>query len=100
MGGVVGEVVANKLTKLVISKAAKLAVSTIAGAIAGALAGMAVDVIIGAILGAVERDELESALKELQKQVEEFIPASEEYTDTVLAVMAHVKIWEKYHPNN
>ena len=100
VGGVVGEVVAKKLTKLVLSKAAKLAASAIAGAIAGALAGVAVDVIVGSILGAIERDQLESALKSLQTQVEEFIPASEVYTDTILLVMAQVKIWDKYHPNN
>jgi membrane protein YqaA with SNARE-associated domain len=100
VGGVVGEVVAKKLTNVVISKAAKLAASTIAGAVAGALAGVAIDVIIGSILGAVERDQLESALQALQTQVEEFIPASEEYTDNILEVMAQVKIWDKYHPNN
>ena len=66
---------------------------------AGGLAGIAVDVIIGSILGAVERDQLESALKSLQSQVEEFIPASEEYTDSIYQGMAQVKIWDKYHPN-
>ena len=100
VGGVVGEVVAKKLTNLVMSKAAKLAASTIAGAVAGAIAGMAVDIIIGSIIGAVERDQLESALQELQAQVEEFIPASEEYTDNIFEVMATVKIWEKYNPKN
>jgi F0F1-type ATP synthase membrane subunit c/vacuolar-type H+-ATPase subunit K len=96
----VGEVVAKKLTSVVMSKAAKLAASAIAGAVAGALAGVAVDIIIGAILGAVERDQLESALQELQAQIEEFIPASEEYTDNVLEVIATVKIWDKWHPKN
>ena len=99
VSGVVGKLVAKKLTKVIASKVGRIAASSLAGAIAGGLAGLAVDVVVGAITGAVERDELQSALSDLQTMVSDFIPASEEYTDTIYEVLAEVKIWEKYHPN-
>ena len=98
VSGVVGKVVAKKLTKVIVSKVGRIAASSLAGAIAGGIAGLAVDVVVGAITGAVERDELQSALNDLQIMVTDFIPASEEYTDTVLLMLAEVQVWEKYNP--
>ena len=99
VSGVVGKMVAKRLTKVVASKVGRIAASSLAGAIAGGIAGMAVDVVVGAITGAVERDELEGALTDLQSMVNDFLPASEDYTDTIYEVLAEVKIWEKYHPD-
>jgi outer membrane lipoprotein SlyB len=99
VSGVVGKMVAKRLTKVIVSKAGRIAASSLAGAIAGGIAGLAVDAIVGAITGAVERDELQGALTELQKMVTDFVPSSEEYSDTIYEVLAEVKIWERYHPN-
>jgi translation initiation factor 1 (eIF-1/SUI1) len=99
VSGVVGKLMAKKLTKVIASKAGRIAASSLAGAIAGALAGVAVDVIVGSITGAVERDELQSALSDLETMVKDFIPDSEVYSDTIYEVLAEVKIYEKYHPN-
>lgn len=99
VSGVVGKIVAKKLTKVIASKVGRIAASSLAGAIAGGVAGLAVDVIVGAITGAVEKDKLQSALSDLQSMVTDFIPESENYTDTIYEVLAEVKIWEKYHPD-
>jgi translation initiation factor 1 (eIF-1/SUI1) len=99
VSGVVGKLMAKKLTKVIASKAGRIAASSLAGAIAGGLAGLAVDVIVGSITGAVERDELQSALSDLETMVKDFIPESEVYSDTIYEVLAEVKIYEKYHPN-
>ena len=96
--GVVGKLVAKRLTKVIASKIGRIAASSLAGAIAGGIAGLAVDVVVGAITGAIRRDELKDALNDLQTMVTDFIPASEEYGDTIYMVSGQVKAWEEYHP--
>ena len=94
---VVGKLVAKELVERVASRIAKIAAASVAGAIAGGIAGLAVDVIAGAIAGAYEKRDLEAAIKELEKEIDAFLPASEDYTDTVYEVLAEVRVWERHH---
>jgi gas vesicle protein len=65
------------------------------GAIAGALVGAAIDLIVGAISGAVERHKLDKTISELDEALKEFVPASEDYTDSIYEVLAEVKIFNR-----
>lgn len=96
--GVVGKLVAEGLVDLIERFIFRIAVSAVAGAIAGGLAGFAVDVIAGAIAGAYERADLEKAITELEGEINEFLPASQKYTDSVYQVLAYVEMWEENHP--
>ena len=73
----------------------RIAARAIAGAIAGGIAGLAVDVIAAAIAGAYERLDLQEII-ELNKQFDEFFPATQDYTDTVYEVLAEVKVWKRH----
>jgi len=88
---VVSKLVATKLIRVVVSRLGRIAARAIAGAIAGGIAGLAVDVIAAAIAGAYERLDLQETI-ELNKQFDEFLPASQYYTDTVYEVLVEVKV--------
>lgn len=47
---------------------------------------LGIDMIVQAILGSIERDQLESALEEYDKALENFRPASEKYQDQITEV--------------
>ncbi len=96
--GIVGKLVAESLVETIETSVVRIALSAVAGAIAGGIVGLAVDVIAGAIAGAYEKDDLESAIAQLEKEIDDFVPASQKYTDTVFEVLAYVKIWEDMHP--
>ncbi len=69
-----------------------VATSAIATVVIGALGGLVIDAIFQAIAGAIERDQLEDAIKQLEQANAEFIPASENYTDTIWQVLAELKL--------
>ena len=91
--------IARRLVTRIVSRIARLAASSVAGSIIGGIAGFAVDIVAGAIVGAKEKHELEKALGEVDQELDEFLPASQEYTDTVYEVLAEVRVWKKHHPN-
>ena len=93
---VVGKLVATKLIRVVVSRLGRIAASAIAGAIARGIAGLAIDVIATAIAGAYERLDLQETIEQLDKQIDEFLPASQDYTDTVYEVIAEVKVWKRH----
>lgn len=92
---VVGRIVAKALIGRIASTVGRIIASSVAGAIAGGVAGLAVDVIAGAIAGAYDRDDLEDAIEALNKNIESFIPESEDYTDTIYLVLAEVRVWKR-----
>lgn len=51
-----------------------------------------IDMIIQAILGSIERDQLESALEEYDKVLENFRPASEKYQDQITEVKISLRM--------
>lgn len=95
--GIVGKLVAESLFETIEQTAVRIALSSVAGAIAGGIVGLAVDVIAGAIAGKYEKDDLENAINELNEEIDDFLPASEKYTDMIFEVLAYVKIWEEEH---
>ena len=66
--------------------------SAIASVVVGAVGGFVLDAIFSAITGAIERDKLETAISNLTAACDEFIPASEKYTDDIYEVLAEVKM--------
>lgn len=96
--GVVGKLLAEGVFEAIENSIVRIGASAVLGAIAGGVAGLAVDVIAGAIAGAYERDDLEKAIKELEEEIKQFIPASQTYTDSVLQVLAYIQMWEEQHP--
>ncbi|XP_065429919.1 single-pass membrane and coiled-coil domain-containing protein 3-like [Chrysemys picta bellii] len=88
--GILIKLVSSKVTTSVMSKMMTLVVkvgSSIVGAIfVGALLGVGVDLIFSAILGGIERDQLETVIRELQPLVDEFKPASHEYSKTIMKI--------------
>ncbi|XP_074836698.1 single-pass membrane and coiled-coil domain-containing protein 3-like [Carettochelys insculpta] len=57
------------------------------GIVVSAILGVGIDLIISAILGAKERKDLEEKIRELQEIVDEFKPASKEYSKAIMKVM-------------
>ena len=74
-----------------------VATTAIASVVVGALGGLVLDAIFQAITGAIERDKLEEAIKHIESACDEFIPASEKYTDTIYEVLAEVKMHNLRH---
>lgn len=62
----------------------------------GGIAGLAIDIIAAAIACAYERLDLQETIEQLDKQIDEFLPASQDYTDTVYEVLAEVKVWKRH----
>uniref|UniRef100_A0A8C3F8X8 Uncharacterized protein n=1 Tax=Chrysemys picta bellii TaxID=8478 RepID=A0A8C3F8X8_CHRPI len=82
LGGIVAIRIFYNLASPVVSRVlsqmstilARISASVI-GLMAGALLGAGVDLILSAILGGIERDQLETVIRELQPLVDEFKPA-------------------------
>ncbi|XP_056591459.1 single-pass membrane and coiled-coil domain-containing protein 3-like isoform X1 [Triplophysa dalaica] len=68
--------------------------SIVAGVVIGVVF-LGIDMIIGAIMGSYERNQLEDALKEYDRVLKEFKPASEKYQDSIFEVMAEIKMIKK-----
>ena len=98
--GTVGIILVNRmLITRMASQINRIALSAVAGTIIGGIAGFAVDVVAGAIVGAKEKHELEKAIGEVDQELNEFLPVSHEYTDTVFEVLAQEKVWKEHQPN-
>lgn len=76
----------------VVAAIGALATCAIASVVIGAIGGIALDAIFQAIVGAIERDQLEDSIRKLEEANDDFIPASERYTDTIWQVLAELKI--------
>ena len=69
-----------------------LATSAIATTVISVIGGLGIGMIVGAITGAIERDQLESAISQLETQLKQFGPASLAYTESIYEVLAELKI--------
>jgi hypothetical protein len=78
----------------VVAVVGAVAASALGSVLLGALAGFSLAAIAGAIVGAIERDKLETAIKELEELNKKFIPVSHGYTDQIYEVLAELKIHE------
>ncbi len=69
-----------------------------AGALASvglAVVFLGIDMIVEAILGSIERDQLNAALEEYDKALEDFRPASEKYQHSIIYVQIKIENMEK-----
>ncbi|XP_048050593.1 single-pass membrane and coiled-coil domain-containing protein 3-like [Megalobrama amblycephala] len=80
-----GVILENITSKFVIIGAGTLA------CVGLAVVFMGIDMIVEAILGSIERDQLEKALKEYDKALDEFKPASEKYQDNITYVRIKIE---------
>ncbi|XP_055062679.1 single-pass membrane and coiled-coil domain-containing protein 3 [Misgurnus anguillicaudatus] len=70
--------------------------STSIGAVVLGVVFLGVGMIVEAILGSIERDQLESALKEYDEALEEFRPASKQYQKSIMEVRLRIELIKEY----
>ncbi|XP_053548455.1 single-pass membrane and coiled-coil domain-containing protein 3 [Bombina bombina] len=87
---IIVKLVSSNITNLIVNKLVTLLAqigASVLGSLGITLLGLGIDAIICAILGAVERDQLETSMKEYEESLAEFKPASETYQQAIVRVI-------------
>lgn len=89
---VVAAVKAGYILATTVAKIGLLKLSAVAGLAFGVLA-LGIDAIVSAILGRIEKDKLEDTIDDLQKSLDQFKPASQDYYGTITRTEIYMEIY-------